>query len=192
MSYQDKSDLISFLCFRSHLLTALPSAALSQQLSLLNFWNKTKCFSNPTIHQINIQKQLLVLEWSAWLLVNPPFAEGSWRCSGAEAGLPGWHTCGTSRCAPQGVKAQNTWRNSPRNTLFPCRAVNVRHSPSSKAPCPSLPNEHLHTLHHKCLHSQLITSGIWCAFSQLTEWLFSWAPWELTHWHEPLAHCYPT
>lgn len=140
ISYQDKSDLISFLCFKSHLLTALPSAAVSQH-SYLYFWNEIKWFSNPITHQINSPKAALGFGAVSLAFGKPLlFAEGSCRCSGAEAGLAGWHTRGSPlhscRCAPQGVKPRNTWSNFPRNSLFPCRAVNFRCSPPSKLHVP--------------------------------------------------------
>lgn len=111
------------------------------------------------------QNHPLVLEGSAWLLVNPPCLQ---RASAGAQELKLVFQAGTRMqvCSTRGEILEH-WSNFLRNSLFPCRAEDVRCSPSSKAPCPSLPNEHLHMLLHKCLHSQLITSGIWCAFMAL-------------------------
>lgn len=184
MSYQDKSgDLISFFCFRSY--PPPPQcpdqwSTLPRQLSLFSFWNKHKIFLK-SYHSSDKQPKTTygVGVVSMAFGKSSLFPQGSCGCTGAETGLVSSST-ETHMAVPQvheglSCKGRNPkrLRNFLRNTPFTCRDVNVTdtfHPAKLHAHSwvPSLPNLHLYTLHYKCLHSQLITFGIACDFSQLT------------------------
>lgn len=83
MLYQDKTDLTSFSCFRSHLLllTALPSAALSQHSYLYQTSEMKPSIFFKSCHSSNKQpkKALGVGAVSLGFGKSPLFAQGSSR-----------------------------------------------------------------------------------------------------------------